>query len=115
MVNLVWKTLKPLNIPLEYILRPSITSGIGISYHFFGEGYTIYGDGKGDNLGGSLQIDIFYRIDLGNTVKEIIKLLKEKGLRLAQNGIRDNDDVIGSVNYYHKIMIFNFVEEEVLG
>lgn len=113
MVDLIWDTLKSLNIPMAYIIRPDIKSGIGLSYHFFGEGYTIYGDGKGNNLGGSIQIDIFYRIDLGNTVKEIIKLLELKNFKLAPVGIRDSDDTIGSVNYYHKILIFNYVEEEV--
>ena len=40
MINTVYNVLKSLNVPIQYILRPDIKSDkIGISYHFFNEGY----------------------------------------------------------------------------
>lgn len=115
MIQKVYDILKPLNIPIQYILRPDISGSnrIGISYHFFNEGYILYSDGKGKEVGGALQVDIFSTIDYSSTVKQVKGLLEAKKFRLAD--MRDNDDSFNNIKYYHKILIFNFAEEEVLG
>jgi hypothetical protein len=112
-INTVYNILKPLNVPIQYILRPDIsTSKIGISYHFFNEGYGLYSDGNGNEFGGSLQVDIFSTIDYSNVVEQVKTLLKEKGFRLAD--MRDSEDSLNAnIQYYQKILIFNYSEREV--
>ena len=74
MINKVWEVLQPLNIPVSFEIRPEISpqSRVGISYHFFNEGYNQYGDGKGREFGGSLQVDVFAYInfDYSSTVRQ---------------------------------------------
>lgn len=113
MIQKVYDILKPLNIPIKYILRPDIsgTSKIGISYHFFNESPNLYGDGEGVEEGGTLQIDIFSTIDFTSVVNQVKALMKDNKFRLADS--RDSDDSMSSVQYYHKILIFNYAEKEV--
>jgi hypothetical protein len=114
MINTVYNLLKPLNIPVQYMLRPEInsTNKTGISYHFFNEGYLTYGDGKGEEFGGSLQVDVFSTVDYSGVVKQIINTLEKCGFRFADG--RDTYDSLNSnVQYYQKTMIFNFVERMV--
>lgn len=113
MIKTVYNILKPLNIPIQYILRPDISSSskIGISYHFFNESYNLYADGVGKEFGGVLQIDVFSTVDYSNIVNQVKNLMNKHQFRLADS--RDSDDSFSNVKYYHKILIFNFVEEEV--
>ena len=113
MINTVYNILKPLNIPTKFILRPKIDSANrnGISYHFFNEGYNLHGDGQGKEPGGSVQIDIFSLDDYSNVVTQIKDLMKANKFRLADS--RDSDDTFNNVQYYHKILIFNYLESEV--
>ena len=115
MIQKVYDILKPLNIPIQYILRPDISgsSKIGISYHFFNESDNLYGDGEGMEFGGSLQIDIFSLVDYTDVIKQVKELMKSNRFRLAD--MRDSDDSFSNVQYYHKILIFNYSEKEVLG
>jgi len=94
-------------------MRPKIdkTNKIGISYHFLNESYNLYGDGKGNEYGGVLQIDIFSLIDYTDVVEQVKQIMKENNFRLADS--RDSDDSLGDLNYYHKILIFNYTESEV--
>lgn len=113
MIQRVYDILKPLNIPIQHILRPDMSgSKIGISYHFFNEGYELYADGKGTEPGGVLQIDVFSTKDYTNIVNQAKALLEENKFRLSD--MRDSDDSFSSVQYYHKILIFNYSESEVL-
>jgi hypothetical protein len=113
-IQKVYDILKPLNIPIQYILRPDISgnSKIGISYHFFNESYNLYSDGEGKELGGSLQIDVFSTVDYSNVVKQVKELLKVNKFRFADSW--DGDDSLSNVKYYHKILIFNYSEREVM-
>lgn len=113
MIQRVYNILKPLNIPIQHILRPNIgSSKTGISYHFFNEGYELHGDGEGIEEGGSLQIDIFSTSDYSNIVRQVKNLMIVNKFRLAD--MRDNDDSFSNVRYYHKVLIFNYSEREVL-
>lgn len=116
MIQRVYDILEPLNIPVRHALRPDMGSNkIGISYHFFNEGYVLYGDGRGEEFGGVLQVDVFATVDYTSTVQQIKTLLEENKFRLAD--MRSSDDSFDSasnIKYYHKIMIFNYVEREVL-
>lgn len=113
MINKVYDILKTLNIPIQHLLRPAINpeSKVGISYHFFNEGYEVYGDGKGKEEGGSLQIDIFSTIDYSTIVKQVKELLEKHGFRYYDG--RDTDDSIDNTQLFQKILIFNYTESEV--
>ena len=113
MIQKIYDLLTPLNIPILYVLRPEIdnTNKTGISYHFFSEGYQLHGDGEGLEDGGSLQVDVFSLIDYTSIVNQVKELLKVGKLKLAD--CRDSDDSFSNVQYYHKILIFNYLEEEV--
>lgn len=115
MINTVYNILEPLNIPILYILRPKNDSSnkIVISYHFFNEGYELHGDGKGKEFGGSLQVDVFSLSDYTSIVNQVKNLLETNKFKLAPGGSRDSDDSFNNVQYYHKILVFNYVEEEV--
>ncbi len=116
MIQKVYDILSPIGVPVQYILRPDIsTAKTGISYHFFNEGYELYGDGKGDELGGVLQVDVFSTVDYTSVVQHVRELLEENKIRLAD--MRDSEDSFDSANnikYYQKILIFNYNEREVL-
>jgi len=111
-IQRVHSILETLNIPILYILRPKIDNSnkIGISYHFFNEGYNLHGDGIGREFGGSLQVDIFSTSDYSNTVKQVRELLAVNKFRLAPGGSGDSDDSFNNMGYYHKILIFNYIE-----
>lgn len=115
MIQKVYDILSVIGVPIQYILRPDIsTAKTGISYHFFNEGYELYADGKGEEFGGVLQVDVFSTVDYSSIVQQTRALLEENKLRLAD--MRDGDDGFeDSMKYYHKILIFNYVESEVLG
>lgn len=116
MIQKVYDILKQLNVPIKYILRPDISGSnkIGISYHFFNESYNLYGDGKGKEFGGVLQVDIFSTVDYTDIVQQVRTLLEQHNFRLAD--MRDSEDSFeeGGLKYYQKILIFNYVESEVL-
>jgi len=116
MIQKVYDILKQLNVPIKYILRPDISGSnkIGISYHFFNESYNLYGDGEGEEFGGVLQVDIFSTVDYTDIVQQVRTLLEQHNFRLAD--MRDSEDSFeeGGLKYYQKILIFNYVESEVL-
>jgi hypothetical protein len=58
LVDLVKETLDPLGVPVQFLERPK--SAPCISFHFFNESGTLYGDGKPVVNGGMLQLDIFH-------------------------------------------------------
>lgn len=116
MINKVWSLLQPLNAPVAFEIRPKIDSDnrIGISYHFFNEGYNQWGDGRGSEFGGSLQVDVFAHTnyDYSNDVRQVRILLEPAKFRFA--GQSDNGEIASDVQYFHKVLIFNYVEREVL-
>ena len=114
MIQTVYNILKPLNIPILYILRPDISgsSKVGISYHFFNESPILYGDGEGIEEGGSLQIDVFSTVDFTSVVKQVKDLMKANKFKFADSW--DSDDSLSNVKYYHKVLIFNYSEKEVM-
>jgi hypothetical protein len=75
----------------------------------------VYGDGKGAELGGVLQVDVFSTVDYSSTVQQIIVLLEQNKFRLAD--MRDSEDSFDGtgIKYYQKILLFNYNEREVLG
>lgn len=119
MINKVEQILSNINtpvsskLPIRYVLRPDISgdSKVGISYHFFNQGYSLHGDGEGEKLGGSIQVDIFSKVDYTDVLDQVLNLMKLNKFRLAD--MRDSDNSFRDVRYYHKILIFNYLEEEV--
>ena len=114
MIQKVYDILSDIGVPVQYLLRPDIsTAKTGISYHFFNESYELYADGKGEEFGGVLQVDVFSTIDYSGTVQQVRELLEAAKFRLAD--MRDgNDGFEDSMKYYQKILIFNYNEREVL-
>lgn len=114
MIDTVYNVLKQLNLPVKWQLRPYFDkSQIVISYHFFNEGDLLHGDGEGIEEGGALQIDIFSKINYTSTVKEVKKLLKCAGF-LFEDAKDDTEQLDENTIIYHKILIFNYIESEVL-
>jgi hypothetical protein len=114
MIQKVYDILSGIGVPVQYILRPDIsTTKTGISYHFFNEGYELYADGKGEEFGGVLQVDVFSTVDYSGTVRQVRERLEAAKFRLAD--MRDgNDGFEDSMKYYQKILILNYNEREVL-
>lgn len=116
MIQKVYDILSGIGVPVQYILRPDIsTAKTGISYHFFNEGYELHGDGKGKELGGALQVDVFSTVDYTSTVQQVVTLLESNNFRLAdKRDSEDSFDNVSNIKYYQKILIFNYNEREVL-
>lgn len=115
MLNTVYNILSELEVPVLFELRPDInaTNRVGISYHFFNEGYNQYGDGVGTEFGGALQVDVFAHINYNYQfiVSQIRTLLEDAGFRFYSQS--DNADITSNIQYFHKVMIFNYIEREV--
>lgn len=113
MIQKVYNILEPLNIPVIFMLRPKIdkVNKIGISYHFFNESNNLYSDGEGIEFGGSLHIDVFSTKNYTDIVNQIKSIMKLNKFRLADS--RDSEDGFNNTEYYHKVLIFNYVEREV--
>ena len=113
MIKKVKDILETLNLPVGYIIRPKMDSqNTVLSYHFYNYSYAYYGDGKGKDFSESLQVDIFYRRDIGNLEKQIIDLFESHGFRFG-----DSDEYIedlSGIRLYHKVLSFNYLESEVL-
>ena len=76
----------------------------------------MYADGKGKEIGGVLQVDIFSTVDYSGTVKSVKELLEVAKFRLADMRSSDDSfDSVSNIKYYQKILIFNYNEKEVLG
>lgn len=114
MIVTVYNLLKPLDIPIKFLQRPSFgKDGLAISYHFFNEGNLVYGDGKPIKSGGALQIDIFSKLtDYTSTVKVVKEALSSANFKYA-NGSDDIENLSNSEQIYHKVLIFNYVENGV--
>ncbi|HHX60712.1 MAG TPA: hypothetical protein GX707_08365 [Epulopiscium sp.] len=115
MVMAVYSTLKALNIPTTFLKRPQFgTSQMVMSYHFFNEGNLMYGDGKPNRSGGALQVDLFSKkADYSSTVSEVKALLAGAKFRYF-DGSDDIEKLSETEQLYHKVLIFNYVESEVL-
>jgi hypothetical protein len=114
MVEKVKEVLEPLVLPTAWQLRPAFDGKkTVISYHFFGESDACFGDGEGNEEIGSLQVDIFSLVDYRSTVKEVKRLLKLAKFKFAYAN-DDVEKVSDSKVIYHKILIFNYIESEVL-
>lgn len=113
MIKKIKNILKTLKIPVEYIIRPKFgTSKVVITYHFYNLSHAYYGDGEGKNFQEALQIDVFYKSDIGDLDRKIIKLMKDNNIRF--NNIDDYVEDIAGIRLYHKILRFNYVESEVM-
>ena len=114
MINVVYNILEQLNLPIKWQLRPPFDkSQIVISYHFFNEGDMLFGDGSSAEEGGTLQVDIFSKTDYTGAVKEVKKLLKGAGFLFASSN-DDMEELDNNTMIYHKILIFNYIESEVI-
>lgn len=115
MIELVYNILKPLNLPIEWQLRPSFDANqIVLSYHFFDESDFEYGDGDSTEDIGSLQIDIFSEVDYSKTIKKTKKVLKEAGFLYSHANPDTLEELDQNTVLYHKVLIFNYIESEVL-
>lgn len=113
MIDIIYSALRSLNVPVKYVTRPALNKdGVAISFHFYSERYSYYGDGEGNDFLQSLQVDIFYKKHLNGLDRQIINALKTKKIRF-ENAF-DSDDSIDGVRLYHKVLTFNFLESEVI-
>ena len=111
--NIVYEQLKQLNIPCNYLARPEFKStDTVLSYHFFNRRGELYGDGERRQMAQNLQVDIFTLGDWTETEDKIIKMLEKKRFRF--NYSNDDEEVYRNRPLYHRILVFSFVESEVL-
>ena len=113
MKQTVSKVLSGLGVPLLWNSRPEIskTNHTAICYQFYSETDKLFGDGKGHEEGGTVLVDVFSLKDYSAVVASVKSLMKAAGFRLADS--RDDDDTLGNIKCYHKILIFNYIESEV--
>lgn len=111
MIDLTLKKLKELNIPTAYSIRPALNDK-AISFHFFGDRYTLYGDGKGKHFGGNLQVDLFSKTPDRMVSREIIEKLESINYRFEYKN--DMWDTTTGIRLYHYVLIFSYIESEVL-
>lgn len=110
----VYELLKTLKYPVKWQVRPKLDKAntAVISFHFFNQVDSLYGNGKGLEQGGALQIDVFSFTDYTKAVEEIKKLFVNNKFRFAE--MYDDIEEIGNNQVFHKIIIFNYTESEVL-
>lgn len=111
----VYNALKTLNLPTTFLKRPQFgVSQMVISYHFFNQGNDSFGDGKANEQTGSLQVDLFSKkADYESTVSEVKSLLDGANFMFSDGS--DNIDKLSETEQlYHKVLIFNYVESEVI-
>lgn len=110
----VKQILKLLKYPYAWQTRPKLNdkNKIVISFHFFNQSNSIYGDGKGLRQGGVLQIDVFALVDYSKAVNEIREVFIKNKFRFAQ--MYDDIESVGNEQIYHKVLTFNYDESEVL-
>ena len=110
--EIVAEALSPLKVPIKYIVRPDMSrENIGISYHFYSETPSLYGDGEIQQVEGMLQVDIFYKAALGDLPRRIITLLKAQGFRWYDSS--EDKETLAGVRLYHKILQFSYLQSEV--
>lgn len=115
MVVTVYDALKSLGLPISFLKRPKFgVSNMVISYHFFNESGDNYGDGKPTEQTGALQVDLFSKkADYSSTVSKVKALLEGANFMYADGD--DNIDKLSETEQlYHKVLIFNYVESEVV-
>ena len=115
MINTVYEILTSIDnpVPVLWNNRPEITvaNPTVIAYYFFNEGNLIYGDGEGFEPIGSVQVSVFSTGDYTNTVTQVKQKMKEAGFRYVDGW--DSEDSLPE-KYYQKILIFNYLESEVI-
>ena len=113
MIDKVYGILRDFKLPSAYFVRPNFGSNTAVlSYHFFYHRYSVYGDGEGKDFIGSLQIDIFYKRDLKDLPKQIIKELEKINFRFSYED--EFEDTLSGTRLYHKVLVFNYLESEVI-
>lgn len=100
-------------VPVFWNVRPELSASVktAITYYFFSESDSIHGDGVGQQPSGSVQISIFSTGDYSNTVKEVKRAMKSAKFRLVDGW--DSEESLPR-KYYQKILIFNYIESEVI-
>lgn len=113
MIELIYEILKNI-APIKWMKTPEIKNKTTvISYHFFNAAYGLYGNGKGTQKGGTLQVDIYSKEDYTNVTNSVITALEGVGFRATDE--RDSlEELDSNTPLYHKILIFNYLESEVL-
>lgn len=109
LINLVYDTLSPLDVPVLWQSRPEDLPGI--TYYFFNEGGALYGDGDGVINSVSCQIDIWSRGDYTQLKEQVKSALKKAGFLFS----RATDTYEKDVKIYHCVMVFNYYFRESEG
>lgn len=113
MIGTVEKVLKKLPYKFKWQTRPRIENNPVISFHFFNEENELFGDGDGLEMGGELQVDVFSKNDYSKAVKEIRAALEKAKFRFSEQW-DDIEEINSTEKIYHKIILFNFIESEVM-
>ena len=114
MINKVFNILETLELPLRWNDTPPFDDrGIVIDYHFFGEGDCLFGDGIALDESGKLQVDVYSKVNYSVTVNQVKTLLRDAGF-IFEDGSDNTEDLDAYTKLYHKVLIFNYSESEVM-
>lgn len=113
MKNKVYEILKSLKYPVSWQVRPKLDNKntIVISFHFFNEGNSLFGNGKGIRQGGAVQVDVFSLVDYINVVNRVKQEMIKNKFRYYES--YDDIEDVGNQQIYHKVILFNYDESEV--
>ena len=101
LVTHVHDTLKPVEHPATHLVRPKKFPGI--SYHFFNQGPSLYGDGKPRRMESNCQVDIWTTDgNYQSIATKVIKLMSDAKFRY----LREEEDIEINTGLYQKPLIF---------
>lgn len=108
MINKIYNVLKDVSEECNYLIRPKKFPGI--SFHFFNDKATFYGNGVEKRNFISIQVDLWDKTtENKDRVKEIINKMKANNMRYS----RKNETYESEVDLYHTVIIFNYYYKEV--
>lgn len=112
-INRVYELLKPLGVPVKYLLRPNLEGfPYVVSFHFFNDHQIVKGGGRGRLFGGFLQVDIFSEEPTRPHYRKIVELL-EKGSFYFFDFEEYPDDSIKGIRLYHGKLIMTCRDERI--
>ena len=102
LIELVGDTLKPLGYKIYWQLRPKEFPSI--TYEFFNETGTFYGDGNEKQTEVQCQVDVWSKGDYSKIAKQVTSCMTSRGFKRT----RAYDDFESATQIYHKVLIFNY-------
>jgi hypothetical protein len=105
MVDFIATVLNALNVPVQWLIRPTAYPGITYSIYSRPEAF---GDGKQIGTGHYVQVDVWSKSDYSSLVEQVKTVMAAAGF----SWLDESDDVEEDVNVYHKIIKYHYLEKK---